>query len=120
MLAPNSPLREAITALATDTPIITVSARPEPEEDTNNAKRSPPPRYLCAMLNKRIYQAFPLLCSLRSGEIRLIAATNDEAVIRKILVYLGEPHDPPRFALAMNRLYGILVTKRVKTRLMLR
>jgi hypothetical protein len=75
-----------------------VQARPGPEEedeeeeDANNAKRSAP-RSLCAMLIKRIYEVFPLLCLLCSGEMRLIAMTNGGAGIRKILMHLGESLD---------------------------
>jgi hypothetical protein len=50
------------------------------------------------MLIKRIYEIFTLPCLLCGGEIRLIALINDAAGIRKILVHLGEPHEPPKIS----------------------
>jgi hypothetical protein len=85
VLAPNSPLRAAVTAMA---PMSVLSPGAEPissaQEPQTNAKRSPA-RYRWAKLIARIYEVFPLLCMHCGGQMRLIAFINDSAEIRTIL-----------------------------------
>jgi hypothetical protein len=51
-----------------------------------------------ARLIARIAEDFPLACPACGGDIRLIAFITDPAPIRKILLHLGEPLDPPPLA----------------------
>ena len=44
----------------------------------------------------RVGEEFPLACPNCGGEIRLISFSTDPEPIRKILLHLGEPMDPPR------------------------
>ena len=44
----------------------------------------------------RVGETFPLACPNCGGEIRLISFSTDPEPIRKILLHLGEPMDPPR------------------------
>lgn len=47
------------------------------------------------MLIARIYEVFPLLCSLCRGQMRLIAFITHSADIRQILDHIGVESDPP-------------------------
>jgi hypothetical protein len=58
VLAPNAPLRAAVTALAPEAP----AAQPTPVQTSEEAPHSCAARYLWAMLLARIYEAFPLTC----------------------------------------------------------
>jgi len=96
VLAPNSPMRAAVTALA---PLpVTV---PLPVAAVNS--EDPPPRraashYLWAMLLARIYESLPLLCPVCQAQMRIIAFITDTGTVRKILDHLGESAQPPRIA----------------------
>jgi|GEM_PF-860190 len=46
----------------------------------------------------KIAEDFPLACPACGGDIRLIAFITDPAPIRKILLHLGEPLEPPPLA----------------------
>ena len=46
----------------------------------------------------RIYEVFPLRCSLCGAEMRIIAFITDPSTVRDILAHLGEPTAPPRIA----------------------
>jgi hypothetical protein len=46
----------------------------------------------------KIAEDFPLACPGCGGDIRLIASITDPAPIRKILLHLGEPLEPPPLA----------------------
>jgi hypothetical protein len=113
-LAPNSPLRAAVTALAAPaqvTPIQpaqtgtgegvpgvvplgnAIQSRPEPVPP----KRSPA-HYLWAVLIARIYEVFPLLCPMCGGQMRLIAFITEGKQIRKILDHIGVESEPPHIA----------------------
>ena len=110
VLAPNSPLREAVAALAQpaeDTPApAMIGASPSDATPTEPAHRQAA-RYVWALLLARIYEV-PLLCPKCSGvrgyclrtslrhKMRIIAFSNEGAVIREILGHLGEPISPPR------------------------
>jgi hypothetical protein len=105
VLAPNSPLREAVTALAqpaedTAAPAM-IGASPSaatPAEPTHRQAAC----YVWALLLARIYEVLPLLCPTCGGEMKNIAfmaqghAVTEGAVIREILGHLGEPTSPPR------------------------
>ena len=94
VLAPNSPLRSAVTALA---------AAPEPgpvkaETVAQESLVSRAARYVWAMLLARIYEVFPLTCPKCGGEMRIIAFIDDPTEVKKILTHLGEPATPPLLA----------------------
>lgn len=120
-LAPNSPLRAAVTAMAmpaqptpicqpavlpkqsaagevaagvatgTAAPLSTASEQPEPVP----LKRSPA-HYLWAALIARIHEVFPLLCPICGGQMRIIAFITHSADIRQILDHIGVDSEPPR------------------------
>ena len=46
----------------------------------------------------RIYAAFPLLCPICHGQMRIIAFINDAGTVGKILNHIGEFPHPPRIA----------------------
>ncbi len=89
VLAPNSPFRAAVTAMA-PMPVIPPVAQSvtSGEEAQLNTKRSPA-RYLWAKLIARIYEVFPLLCLHCGGQI-------GGAAIRKILDHIGVESRPPK------------------------
>ncbi len=103
VLAPNSPMRPAVTALAPE------AVAPEPEskpvveaaaDDPPQAIGRSPARYLWAMLLARIYEAFPLTCPRCGVEMRIIAFITEAVDVRAILEHIGEPATPPRIASA--------------------
>ena len=55
-------------------------------------------RYAWALLLARIYEVFPLRCSLCGVEMRIIAFLTDGPTVRDILDHLGEPTAPPQIA----------------------
>jgi Putative transposase len=87
VLAPNAPLRAAVTAQA---PAAAAETKTEPRQRAVS-------RYLWAMLLARIYEAFPLSCPICHAEMRIIAFIN-EACTGKILDHLGEATQPPCIA----------------------
>ena len=96
VLAPNSPLRCAVTALA---------AAPESARDAGKAEAerektpvSQAARTVWALLIARIYEVFPLICPKCGGTMKIIAFIDEGEAIREILTCLGEPVDPPRIA----------------------
>jgi hypothetical protein len=117
VLAPNSPIRAAVTALARPAqpakefvvqiePAATgegapgvaplghaISSTPEPA----TPKRAPA-HYLWAVLIARIYEVFPLLCPMCGGQMRLIAFITEGMQIRKILDHIGVDSEPPYIA----------------------
>jgi Putative transposase len=114
VLAPNSLLRAAVTAMAAPAqlamaqagPAITgegapavaplgnaVPAQPEPVPP----KRSPA-HYLWAVLIARIYEVFPVLCPMCGGQMRLIAFIIEGTQIRKILDHIGVDSQPPHIS----------------------
>ena len=110
MLAPNSPLRAAVTAMAQLTAPVPACS-PVPEDANANAdagttvtavavggsgmaaqsepqakpKPRPPSHYLWSVLIARIYEVFPLICPMYGGKMRIIAFSAFSADIRKIL-----------------------------------
>ena len=117
VLAPNSPLRAAVTALATPAqPAKQVVVQAEPATTGEGApgvapldhaspstpepappKRSPA-HYLWAVLIARIYEVFPLLCPLCGGQMRLIAFITQGTQIRRILDHIGVDSEPPHIS----------------------
>ena len=87
MLAPNSPLREAVTALSA--PDSRVVVAPDSPAAATAAGGKPMPRqpahYLWALLLARIYAAFPLICPRCGGEMRIIAFITEALIVQKIL-----------------------------------
>ena len=126
VLAPNSPLRPAVTALAQDAvvqpaqpakppPPAQVQAEPAstgavagaaaPEagnplltqaEPTQPVQPKRPAHYLWAVLIARIYEVFPLVCPICGGQMRIIAFITYSADIRQILEHIGVDAEPPR------------------------
>jgi hypothetical protein len=98
VLAPNSPLRAAVTALA-PVAVPTPPAHPPEPSATEPAHRRAA-HYAWAMLLARIYEVFPLVCPNCGGAMRIIAFITDGPTVRDILVHLGEPIAPPTVASA--------------------
>ena len=100
VLAPNSPLRPAVTALAvpeaTHTPAAPPTDPAPPSAELAAARRAA--RYAWALLLARIYAVLPLRCPRCGGEMRIIAFITATAVVRDILIHLGEPIAPPVIA----------------------
>ena len=99
VLAPNSPLRSAVTALA---PVAVIATPPVPTTDAAGTEKKKPhidaSRYLWAMLLARIYEVFPLLCPICHSQMRIIAFINDASTVGKILDHIGESTQPPQIA----------------------
>jgi Putative transposase/Transposase zinc-binding domain len=115
VLAPNSPLRAGVTALAAPVQVATaqigllsapqgapgvappqgsaISPAPEPVQP----KRAPA-HYLWAVLIARIYEVFPLLCPICGGQMRIIAFITHSADIRQILEHIGVESEPPKIS----------------------
>jgi len=55
-------------------------------------------RYAWALLLAHIYEVFPLRCPLCGADMRIIAFITAAAVVRDILIHLGEPITPPTIA----------------------
>ena len=96
VLAPNSPLRATVTALAPE-PVIAPEPKPDSAE-TDEPRHRAASRYLWAMLLARIYEAFPLACPICHAPMRIIAFINDAGTVKKILDHIGESTLPPRIA----------------------
>jgi len=110
VLAPNSPHRAAVTAMAAAPeqpttaqaePTTTCGGADGPEPMGNPIAPTPEPappkraaRYLWAVLIARIYEVFPLLCPLCGGQMRLIAFITEGTQIRKILDHIGVDSEP--------------------------
>jgi hypothetical protein len=72
VLAPNSPLRDAVTVFATPAQQVTVqtdvqTGPPGTGEGATGVPQRSPSHYLWAMLIARIYEVFALLCPLCGG-----------------------------------------------------
>ena len=93
VLAPNSPLRPAVTALALPAAPPANVAPPTAEPAHRTAAR-----YTWALLLARIYEVFPLRCPTCGGDMRIIAFITEATVVRDILIPLGEPITPPTIA----------------------
>ena len=114
VLAPNSPLRAAVTALAQPAKQVVVQAEPANMSEgapgvaplghaiSPTPEPAPPKRskahYLWAVLIARIYEVFPLLCPMCGGQMRLIAFITEGVQIRKILDHIGVDSEPPHIS----------------------
>jgi hypothetical protein len=95
VLAPNSPQRAQVTALAHQ------PAPPPPKAaDASPAPARSPTRDLWAVLLARIFEVFPLRCAWCGAQMRLIAFVTDPPAVKSILTHLGEPTTPPQVARA--------------------
>ena len=117
VLAPNSPHRAAVVALATlpqPAKQVVVQAEPAatgegapgvtplghaipPTPEPATPKRSKA-HYLWAVLIARIYEVFPLLCPMCGGQMRLIAFITEGTQIRRILDHIGVDSEPPHIS----------------------
>jgi hypothetical protein len=97
VLAPNSPMRAAVTALAPMPVIVPLPVEASSEETPPRRAAS---HYLWAMLLARIYETLPLVCPVCQTQMRIIAFITDAGTVRKILDHLGESSQPPRIAAA--------------------
>ena len=114
VLAPNSSLRTAVTALAAPAKQVVVQTEPANTDEgapgvvplghasPPTPELVPPKRskahYLWAVLIARIYEVFPLLCPLCGGQMRLIAFITEGTQIRKILDHIGVDSEPPQIS----------------------
>ena len=95
VLAPNSPLRTAVTALATPAGEVVAAARIDPtahtgptppvETTTKEPVHRQAARYAWALLLARIHEVLPLLCQKCGGEMRIIACITGAVALRDIL-----------------------------------
>jgi hypothetical protein len=99
VLAPNSPVRTAVTALAHDSDAeVAVDEAPQAPTPVDPAPPSrSPARYLWAALIARIYEIWPLTCSC-GAPMRLITFITEREPVERILSAIGEPTQPPRLA----------------------
>ncbi len=112
VLAPNSPLRAAVTALAqpaapqpatvetaqSGAGVLGVAAPGKAAAPPTPEPVAPPKRpahYLWAVLIARIYEVFPLMCPLCGGQMRILAFITHSADIRHILDHIGVATEPP-------------------------
>jgi hypothetical protein len=103
VLAPNAPLRQAVTAYAglpinaevpaTGQALVAEEGIPEAESKAPSYAAS-----LWAMLIARIYEVFPLVCPQCGGELKIVAFLIEADPIQRILLHIGEPATPPRIA----------------------
>jgi hypothetical protein len=102
MLAPHSPLRAAVTALAVAATTPRPASPPSPSAAEPAHRRAA--RYAWARLLARIYdrrrslwdEVFPLVCPTCGGAMRILASITEAPTVRAILAHLGEPTAPPR------------------------
>ena len=94
VLAPNAPLRAAVSALAPEA----VAAQPTPVQTSDEAPHRCAARYLRAMLRARIYEAFPLIRPTCGAEMRIVAFITEAPTVQRILEHIAEPAMPPRIA----------------------
>ena len=97
VLAPNSPWRSGVTALAAapeSSETATAEGKAEAETEETHVRQAA--RFVWAMLLARIYEVLPLICPKCGGTMKIIAFIDEGDAIRKILTHLGEPVDPPR------------------------
>jgi hypothetical protein len=94
VLAPNAPLRNAVTAQADKAITATLSSVSKNDNDLES-RQNPGARYLWAALLARIYEVLPLVCPHCRAEMRIVAAITDKPSIERILIHIGETPRPP-------------------------
>ena len=92
VLATNSHLRAAVTALAPEAVILASTPQVSNAEESHHRSLS---HYLWSQLLARIYEVFPLICPICHAEMQIIAFVTDASTIQKILGHIGEPTQPP-------------------------
>ena len=100
VLAPNSPLRAQVTALAKETTEATPSTTEADKSDGSHPLPRSPARYLRATLIARLFEIFPLTCRYCGAEMKIIAFVTETPSVRAILEHIGEPIRPPALASA--------------------
>ncbi|MEJ2387699.1 MAG: transposase [Chromatiaceae bacterium] len=109
VLAPNAPLRPAVTALATEqtqadseqaTSASAGNGAEEAASEPSPSEEKPrrPAVSLWAMLLARIYELFPLVCPHCGGEVEIISFITEAPTVRAILTHIGEPSEAPPIA----------------------
>ena len=110
VLAPNSPLRASVTAMAAPAQQVTVQAGqtdtgdgahgvlPQPAQLEPVPPKRAPSDYLWAVLIARIYEVFPLLCPMCGGQMCIIAFITHSADIRQILDHIGVDSELPHIS----------------------
>ena len=88
-----SPQRPQVTALAR--PATPPSRAPLPTGDPAQPSERSPARILWALLLARIYEIFPLRCTLCGAQMRIIAFVTGAPALQSILIHLGVPTTPP-------------------------
>ncbi len=119
VLAPNSPLRAAVTAMVQEAAPVVVNCPVAEDANTgagmtvaiggpavsgvtlpSEAQAKPKPRapasYLWAALIASIFEVFPLICPHCGGSMRIIAFITFSADINKILEHIGVDSQAPR------------------------
>jgi hypothetical protein len=97
VLAPNAPLRAAVTALAASGYTPGTKEKKTQENSIKDVWRSPA-RYLWAMLLARLYESTPLVCPICKADMRVIAFVTDGDSVRHLLEYIGESANPPQMS----------------------
>ena len=100
VLAPNSPLRQAVIAyrqqgLDTEPSEPEPEATPPPEPAPQQSGNRSPAHHLWAVLLARLFETFPLECPRCGGEMRLVAFVTESEAIQRILTHIGEPTQAP-------------------------
>ncbi len=98
VLAPNSPLRAKVIALAEETTVETASSTETDQADGPDSLSRSPARYLWATLIARLFEIFPLTCPHCGAEMKIIAFVTETPSVRAILAHIGEPTRPPAIA----------------------
>jgi hypothetical protein len=81
VLAPHSPLRSAVPALARAATTSPPAPKRQPTAEPAHGRAA---RYAWAALVARIYEVFPLVCPLCSAEMRVIVFITDPPTIHYI------------------------------------
>ncbi len=96
VLAPNAPLRLAVTAYGRN---VDLRHQPSPPEASPPAAAGPsgrsPAHYLWAMLLARLFESLPLVCPNCGADMRIVAFIAEAAPVERILNHIGEPPRPP-------------------------
>jgi hypothetical protein len=91
VIAPSSPQRTSVTALALAATTSPPAANAQPAAEPAHRRAA---HFAWARLLARIDEVFPLVCPLSGGEMRIVAFITDAPTVRDILVHLGEPTAP--------------------------
>ncbi len=103
VLAPNAPLRQAVTSYARLPRVdeaVSADQAPVADEDRSEAgfKATFTAASVWAMLIARIYKVFPLVCPQCGGELKIVAFLTEVDPIQRIMIHIGELATQPRIA----------------------